>query len=265
MSGAKVASAKTSYALFGLDPGGAAYASALFPTDTANAPSSGAMVLEPDGDGGLYFGADFTGTVDANIASLTSDGMYGAFVVHVDREFSATWARAFGGGETFFSAGASGPAGTLMVGGSYGETLDLGPDGKLSGGGSFLVTLGSDGTVRDATSVTPDVALDALAVGPTGTVFVGGVASSATDFADEKFPPPPGGTSFIARIDEKGQLSGPRWVVNNHEISPSFGSLAIDEAGRTIVGGVLDVGDRIEGSSPVSSIDGKEAFLVWLP
>ena len=265
IAGAKVASTTTSYALFGLDPDGAPRGSAFFPTDTANAPSSGAMVLEPDGEGGLYFGADFTGTVDADIASLKSDGMYGAFVVHVDPAFSATWARAFGGGQTFISAGASGPAGTLLVGGSYGDTLNLGPDGVLSGGGSYLVTLGSDGTLRHATGVTPDVAVQALAVGPTGAVVVGGVSSSATNFGGEMFTAPPGGTSFIANIDDKGQLSSPKRIVDNSNSPPMLGAIAIDGAGRMVVGGVLESGDRIEGSAPLSSTEGQDAFLVSLP
>ena len=268
IAGAKVASTTTSYALFGLDADGAPRASAFFPTDTANAPSSGAMVLEPDREGGLYFGADFTGTVDADIASLKSDGMYGAFVVHVDPAFSATWARAFGGGETFISAGASGKAGTLLVGGSYGDTLDLDPDGMLSGGGSFLVTLGSDGTLRNATGVTPDVALSSARGRPDRSRHRRWRVVELDPASEVKMLPAPPGRHEASSRASTTRASSP--VPNGSSTTKkSFPHARVHERltapGRTVVGGVLESGDRIEGSAPLEQRRKYDAFLVGLP
>lgn len=163
-----------------LDPAGEAiWARAFSPTVGVNQRGS-RLAVAPSGD--LVVTGAFTGTLDLGTGPLTSAGE-DIFLLKLDASGVTKWSERFGGpGNTLdqVASVAVGPAGEIVMAGSYQGALDFGA-GPLpsSGAGTFLAALGPDGVALWSQTI-PGVSCGynacpvSVAVSPSGGVVVAG-------------------------------------------------------------------------------------------
>lgn len=194
--------------------------------DTTFDPGTGAsnrvksVALQADGKvliGGIFDGVN--GYARQNVARLNADGS-------VDTTFDPT--DALGTGGTVYAIGLHRPSGKVIVGGTFGSTLNrakrnnvarLHPDGRLDD--SFVTGIGPNSRVR------------AVAVQDDGKILIGGDFSLVNGIE----------RSFLARLNADGSLDqgfAPQSSMRaGYNLSPYVASIVLQPDGRILVAGAF--------------------------
>jgi hypothetical protein len=139
------------------------------------------------GDGSLFVGGDFQGTVDFGVTKLTSAGKSDAFVAHLDSNGVALGAFSIGGaGDESIAAIAVDASGDVIVGGTYGSAITIGtktltPKGNYDGFAARFSAAGVPVWSR-AVAAAKDARITGVASDGAGGAFVAGSADGANDF-----------------------------------------------------------------------------------
>lgn len=156
-----------------------------------------ASAVAADPNGGIYVAGGFGDTIDFGLGNMTSSGSYDVFVVKLDNQLQAVWAKKYG------DSGSQGPiasvaysAAGLQVFGQGQGNIDFG-GGNLSLGGNsgsdvYRATLGtlSASHVFSARYGAGDVEYaGSLAVDPWGHVLLFGTFSDVVNFGTATLTP----------------------------------------------------------------------------
>ena len=167
-----------------------------------------------DAKGNAILVGSFEKAFDDGSGSVVSAGMDDAFVIKLDPAGKVLWSRRFGGPEADVArAVAMGVTGNLIVGGSFGGSVDFGggPIAAAPGHSSaFVMALDPQGKPLWSQSFPGDdeAVVNALAVGPSGMVAATGSFKGTADFGSGPAPSAGAEDTFLAMIDSKGK---PLW------------------------------------------------------
>jgi hypothetical protein len=211
------------------------------------------VVLDPAGD--LYLAGSFSGTLDLGGGALTSAGESDIYLARFDPTSGAhRWSMRLGGsgGEGVADLALDGAGHLFVAAGSSGDTLDLGggPMPGFGAGDIVLVKLTTDGAHLASRRFGSEAHDDfqALAVDPSGNLFVTGSIGSVTDLGGGQLPYGGYGDIFLACY-ATGDLA--------HRWSKTFGgywrddveALLLDAAGNVTITGSFS-SDTIDFGGP---------------
>jgi hypothetical protein len=140
-----------------------------------------------DASGNAVLVGSFDQAFDAGLGAAETAGLDDSFVIMLDPKGNVLWSLTFGGPESDVARGvAFDPLGNIVVGGSFGGSVDFG-GGLLTAGaghsGGFVVELDSTGKHLWSKSFVGDgdVVVNAVAAGPQGKVAMTGYYLGTAD------------------------------------------------------------------------------------
>ena len=237
--------------------------------------------VAPDGSGGAYVAGSYMGTMTLGTKSVAAGGSFEGFAAHLDSTGQFTWASSTAGSAGSV-AGMNGlavdPSGRLVMAGNYAGTVDFDPGAgatSLTSAGSYDVAtwvLNSDGTFAwaDGYGGSNFDQADAVAVDPSGNIYVTGAFSGTVNFD-------PSGTAinltaagvydvFVLKLSPGGStLWADSFAGSN---GPAMGDgIGVDPSGRVVVDGwfvgTLDF-DPGPGTVSIASRGAEDVFVASL-
>jgi len=218
-----------------------------------------------DSSGNAYVTGEFSGTVDFEGTSLTSNaGSEDVFVAKYDANGNLLWATSAGGSDTEigFDIAVDG-AGNAYVTGEFSGTVDfdgtsLSSDGdfdifvaKYDAGGNFLWANSAGGSGFDRGR--------GIAVDSSGNGFVTGRFSGTADFNGTSLSNAGGGDVFVAKYDASGNLL---WATSAGGTESDAGlGIAVDSSGNAYVTGGFGGTADFEGTSLTSNAGSEDVFV----
>ncbi len=178
-------------------------------------------MVATDADGNVAVCGMFMGTINPGGGTLTSAGIYDAFVAVYDANGGFQWARRFGDNKSQAATAVTfDPSGNVIVAGGFYGTIDAGGGPLVSAGFDdvFLVKYtGSGGHLwshryGDANDQWPA----SVATDPSGEILLGGWYSGSLDFGGGPHTSLGANDAFLAKLTAAG----------NEAWSRSFGSAA---------------------------------------
>jgi hypothetical protein len=218
-----------------------------------------------DRRGEVLAGASFSGSLDLDDHTVTSQGGRDVLAVRMRDPLADQWARSFGGGSEAYS-GAVDRDGNILVTGFFTGTIDFGggPLESVDGGDDVFVVklspLGRHLWSRAYGGAGSDYGLN-VAVDDAGDVVVTGVFTETVDFGDGPVASAGAGDVFVVGLDPAG---GHRW-------SRTFGGpgedngywLAVDAQRNVVAAGFF--ADTVDfGDGPRTSAGLDDVFVVKL-
>jgi len=159
-----------------------------------------ATALVLDSSSNLHIAGNFTGTVDfdpnSGVSELVGAGSKDGFILKLDTSGNYVWAKAISGsGNDEINAITLDNSGNVFATGQFSSTTDFDPSAavfKITGNGSFVLKLNSNGEFQMAKGFVTSVGVqaNAIKVDATGNIYTTGAEQGATDFD-------PSGASYI--------------------------------------------------------------------
>ena len=165
--------------------------------------------------GGVVVLGRFAGTVRIGTTAVTSPGAQSAFVARLNDDGSVAWVRTIDSPDTadaseFDSDG----AGNVTVGGSFRTSVTAGGTTRASAGNAdgWIARIAPDGTVAWLTSFggTASDNVNAVAVGPGGEAYVGGLFRNTLAVGAETFTSAGGRDGVALRVEPDGRVAWAR-------------------------------------------------------
>jgi hypothetical protein len=169
-----------------------------------------ALGVALDAQGNVFVTGSFHGTVDWGGGPLVSAGGSDIFLVKLDPTGKFLWSKRFGdASDQSAAAVAVNAAGDVWITGSIIGNVDFGT-GMLSSvdplADAFLASFNAGGVALSAKRLGGTLAQrgTALAIGPGGDLFLGGVFDGNLDLGCGSLPSAGSGDIFVARLDPAG-------------------------------------------------------------
>jgi hypothetical protein len=164
-----------------------------------------------DQGGNAILVGSFDQAFDDGTGAAPSAGLDDAFVIKLDPAGKVLWSQRFGGPESDLPrAVAVDPGGDIVVGGSFGGTVDFGggpftaPQGHPS---AFVIRLDPGGKLLwTQTFASDDAVVNGIAIGDNGVIAVAGSFAGSVNFEDGIIQTAGQEDAFVARLDGTGKI-----------------------------------------------------------
>jgi hypothetical protein len=207
-----------------------------------------------DADGNAIIAGSFDQAFDDGTGAVASAGLDDAFVIKLDPKGKLLWSLSFGGTESDIPRSVAVDAmGNVIVGGSFGGTVDFGAGPHTAGVGhssGFVLQLDPDGKTLWSKSfgVDNDVVVSGVAVGPNGNVATTGTFLGTTDFGGGPATSAGAEDAFVEVMSSAG----------DHVWGSTFGAqksqhgtgVAVGANGDVMISGVSDETIDLSGVNP---------------
>jgi hypothetical protein len=164
-----------------------------------------------DAKGDAVIVGSFDQGFDDGSGEVASAGMDDAFVLALDPAGKVLWSRRFGGPEADIPrAVAVDGAGNILVGGSFGGTVDFGGGPITAAAGhpsAFLTRLDASGNhLWTQTFASDDAVVSGVALGDGGLIAVAGSFAGTINLGGGLITTAGADDAFVARVDSTGKL-----------------------------------------------------------
>ena len=220
--------------------------------------------IATDSNGNVYVTGRYFDSVTIGSTTLTSAGLYDAFVAKYDTSGTAQWALGIGGGnnDSGYSI-ATDSGGNVYVTGNYFDSVTIGSTTLTSAGSTdiFVAKYDTSGTAQWARSIggTSSDTGEGIATDSNGNVYVTGMYFDSVTIGSTTLTSTGSSDAFVAKYDTSGTV---QWARSIGGTSSDTGrSIATDSNGNVYVTGYY-YGSVTIGSTTLNSLYSYDAFVV---
>jgi len=212
---------------------------------------------------GVYVVGRFQGAADLGKGPVTSKGSWDSFVVAVDAQNTYRWHRAFGAADEQSALAVASGAGSLVVGGTFENAIDLG-GGPVASAGFFDVYLawlvpGTGSTIRTLrVGGAGGEYCGALTLNPAGGVVLGGYFTGVTTLCGKQIPSAGGSDLYVVGLDATGSCQWMHSAASANEDTAFRGTA--DAAGNVYIAGWFSGTVDLAGTK-LTSVGGRDGLV----